>query len=310
MDKTEKTPLIVICGPTASGKTSLAIKTAKAFGGEIINADSMQIYKYMDVGTAKPTAEERAAAVHHLIDFIDPREGFSVADYVPLAHGCAEKIRRSGKIPILSGGTGLYISSVVNDVTFGDGGSDERIRSELNVVLKEKGAEYLLDMLSRFDPESAAQLHPNNSRRIIRAIEFYKTTGKTISEHRRETKLVKSRYAPLMLMPCFDRAALYERINKRVDIMFSEGLESEVRRLLDMGCTPDMQSMQGIGYRETIRFINGEITLSECAELIKRNSRRYAKRQLTWFNRDERIIKIAPDCDISQIVSEFLENFS
>lgn len=303
-------PLAVICGPTACGKTALAIEAARKFGGEIVNADSMQIYKYMDIGTAKPTPEERAAAVHHLVDIIDPRSGFSVAEYVPMAHRAIFDIYSQKKLPILAGGTGLYITSTVNDVTFGSGGSDERIRNELNIILKEKGAEYLLDMLSRFDPESAAQLHPNNSRRIIRAIEFYKTTGKTISEHRRETKLIKSRYMPLMIMPDFDRAALYERINKRVDIMFAEGLENEVRRLLDMGCTPDMQSMQGIGYKETVRYINGEISFDECSGLIKMNSRRYAKRQLTWFARDERIIKIRSGGDALKIISEFLKKIS
>lgn len=306
----KKIPLLVICGPTASGKTALAIETAERFGGEIVNADSMQIYKYMDIGTAKPTLEELAAAKHHLIGFVDPRESFSVADYVPLAHDAIYDIHSRGRLPILAGGTGLYITSVVNDVTFGDGGSDPEIRGELNRLAEERGAEYLLGILSEFDPESAERLHPNNTRRIIRAIEFYRTTGKTISEHQRETRLTDSRYDPLMVMLDFERAVLYERINIRVDKMLAEGLTEEVKRLLEMGCTPDSQSMQGIGYKETVEYISGKISLEECAELIKMNTRRYAKRQLTWFRRDERIVLLKPGESIIEKISEKFKNFS
>ena len=306
----KKIPLLVICGPTASGKTALAIETAGRFGGEIVNADSMQIYKYMDIGTAKPTLEELAAAKHHLIGFVDPRESFSVADYVPLAHDTIYDIYSRGRLPILAGGTGLYITSVVNDVTFGAGDSDPKIREELNRLAEERGAEYLLGILSEFDPESAERLHPNNTRRIIRAIEFYRTTGKTISEHQRETRLTDSRYDPLMVMLDFERAVLYERINIRVDKMLAEGLTEEVKRLLEMGCTPDSQSMQGIGYKETVEYISGKISLEECAELIKMNTRRYAKRQLTWFRRDERIVLLKPGESISEKISEKFKNFS
>lgn len=309
MDK-EKIPLMVICGPTASGKTALAISAARYFGGEIVNADSMQIYKYMDIGTAKPTPEELALATHHLIDIVDPRDNFSVADYVPLAHNKIYDIHSRGKLPILAGGTGLYVTSVVNDVTFGEGGSDPKIREELNLMAEEHGAEYLLKILSGFDPESAERLHPNNTRRIIRAIEFYKTTGKTISEHQRETKLKESRYEPFMFMPDLDRTALYERINERVVKMFDGGLADEVRSLIDMGCTPDMQSMQGIGYKETIAYIYGKISLDECKEQIKQNTRRYAKRQLTWFRRDTRIVPIKPDSDAIEKISEKFKKFS
>lgn len=306
----KKIPLLVICGPTASGKTALAIEAAGRFGGEIVNADSMQIYKYMDIGTAKPTPEELAAAKHHLIGFVDPRESFSVADYVPLAHDAIYDIYSRGRLPILAGGTGLYITSVVNDVTFGDGGSDPELREELNRLAEERGAEYLLGILSEFDPESAERLHPNNTRRIIRAIEFYRTTGKTISEHQRETKLTESRYEPIMVMPDYERDVLYERINIRVDKMLAEGLTDEVKRLLELGCTPELQSMQGIGYKEMIEYISGKISLEECAELIKMNTRRYAKRQLTWFRRDERIVLLKPGESISEKISEKFKNFS
>ena len=195
-------------------------------------------------------------------------------------------------------------------MTFGDGGSDPEIREELHRLAEERGAEYLLGILSEFDPESAERLHPNNMRRIIRAIEFYRTTGKTISEHQRETKLTESRYEPIMVMPDYERDVLYERINIRVDKMLAEGLADEVKRLLAMGCTPESQSMQGIGYKETIEYISGKISLEECAELIKMNTRRYAKRQLTWFRRDERIVLLKPGESIGEKISEKFKNFS
>ena len=290
----KKIPLTVICGPTASGKTALAIKKAQEQNGEIVNADSMQIYKYMNIGTAKPTGEELSLATHHLIDIVDPKDSFSVADYVVLAHKKIEEIHESGKTPILAGGTGLYINSVVDDVEFGDEGCDLQLRTELNALAQSKGIEAVIDILKEFDPVSAERLHPNNARRIIRAVEFYKTTGKPISVHQEETKQKISRYEPQMYMINYDREVLYDRINRRVHIMIEQGLVDEVQRLLDMGCTPDMQSMQGIGYKETIEHLNGRISLDECIEAIQQNSRRYAKRQLTWFRRDKRIQMIEP----------------
>ena len=305
----EKLPLIVICGPTASGKTALAIKAAQLSGGEVVNADSMQIYQYMDIGTAKPTEEELAAAKHHLVGFVDPREPFSVADYVPLAHRTIREIIERGKMPILAGGTGLYINSVVNDVTFGEEGTNPEIRAELNALAAEKGAEYLLEMLAKIDPEAAAGMHPNNLRRIVRAIEFYRATGKPISVHQRETQQIESRYEPLMLMPNYERSVLYDRINRRVDIMFDSGLEDEVQKLLAMGCTKEMQSMQGIGYKETAEYLDGAMTREECKELIKMSSRRYAKRQLTWFRRDQRIHLIAPGAPIDEEIKNYFQKF-
>lgn len=303
MQVMKKIPLIVICGATASGKTAFAIKAAQNLNGEIVNADSMQIYKYMDIGTAKPTAEELSAAVHHLVGFVEPCDSFSVADYVPLAHEKIREIYEKGLCPILSGGTGLYINSVVNDVTFGEEDSDGAVRAELNEIEKTQGIQALIDMLNEFDPVSAQRLHPNNKRRIIRAIEFYRKTGKPISVHQEETKQTESRYEPKMFMIDYDRDELYGRINRRVEIMLEQGLVNEVQKLLDMGCTADMQSMQGIGYKETAEYLNGKISLDECIAQIQQNSRRYAKRQFTWFRRDERIIKIKPN-EIDKAIGE------
>ena len=288
-------PLIVVAGPTASGKTGLAIDIANYTGGEIVSADSMQIYKYMDIGSAKPTKEERAAAVHHMIDFLEPDAEYSVADYTRDAHKVIADITVRGKIPIMCGGTGLYINSVVNDVTFGEMETDYKLREELRKTAEEKGGEYLIEMLREFDPISAERLHPNNLKRVIRAIEFYKLTGVPISEHQEETKKQKSRYNPLMICIEWDREVLYDRINRRVDIMLENGLIDEVKRLRDMGYTRDLNSMQGIGYKEVMDYLDGKYTLDETVEIIKQSSRRYAKRQMTWFRRDEQIYYVKSD---------------
>lgn len=285
----KKQLLTVVAGPTASGKTRLAIDIAKAVGGEIVSADSMQIYKYMDIGSAKPTAEERSEVKHHLIDFLEPDAEFSVADYTEAAHGVISDIAARGKIPVMCGGTGLYINSVVNDITFGETETDYEMRAELQKYADENGNEALLKMLAEVDSVSAARLHPNNVRRVIRAIEFYRLTGQTISEHQDLTKRTDGRYAPVMFCIDWDREELYERINKRVDIMLKSGLIEEVRRLTDMGYTKALNSMKAIGYKEIIDYFNGEYTYEEAVELIKQSSRRYAKRQLTWFRRDDRI---------------------
>jgi tRNA dimethylallyltransferase len=273
----------------------LAIDIASKFDGEIVSADSMQIYKYMDIGTAKPTMSERAECVHHLIDFVEPDEEFSVADYTAAAHQVIADITSRGKLAVMCGGTGLYINSVVNDVTFGDIDTDYELRESLRKTAEEKGSEYLLEMLAEFDPISAARLHPNNLRRIIRAVEFYKLTGIPISEHQEMTKQTESRYEPIMFCINHDREVLYERINRRVDMMIEEGLLQEVQKLMDMGYTKELNSMKGIGYKEIMDYYNGECTLDEATEAVKQGSRRYAKRQLTWFRRDERIIMLSPD---------------
>lgn len=284
-----KQKLIVVAGPTASGKTRLAIDIAKSVNGEIVNADSMQIYKYMNIGSAKPTLEEQSEAKHHLIDFLEPDEEFSVANYTELAHKVIAEISSRGKIPIMCGGTGLYINSVVNDITFGEIETDYKLREELNELAKQHGSQYLLDILKEFDPVSAQRLHPGNLRRIVRAIEFYRTTGIPISEHQEMTKQKESRYEPLMLCVKWDREVLYDRINKRVDIMMNDGLLDEVKQLMEMGYTKELNSMKGIGYKEVIDYFEGNMSLEDTVNLIKQSSRRYAKRQLTWFRRDKRI---------------------
>ena len=297
-----KQKLIAVAGPTASGKTRLAIEIAKAFDGEIIGADSMQIYKYMDIGTAKPTPEERAEAAHHMIDFLEPDEEYSVADYTERAHKVIKEIASRGKLPVMCGGTGLYINSVVDDVTFGDFDTDYALREELDALAKREGAQRLLDILSEFDPESAARLHPNNLRRIIRAIEFYRVTGVTISAHQKMTKERDSRYEPIMLSIAWDRQGLYDRINRRVDIMLEEGLFDEVRDMMSRGFTKQLNSMKGIGYKEVMDCINGLMSYEETVELIKQSSRRYAKRQLTWFRRDTRIHWVSAENAVDEAV--------
>ncbi len=303
-----KIPIIVVAGATASGKTSLAIELAKRLDGEIVGADSMQIYKYMDVGSAKPTKEERSAVPHHLIGFVDPRENFSVADYAKAAHRTIAEIVSRGKTPVMAGGTGLYINSVINDVQFGEIDSDSRIRAELRETAKKEGNGKLIEILSEFDPVSAERLHPNNVRRVIRAIEFYRVTGIPISEHQEMTKRRESRYSPIMFTIEWDRDALYDRINRRVDIMLENGLVDEVKGLLEMGCTRAMTSMQGIGYKEIMDYLDGSRTLSETAELIKQSSRRYAKRQLTWFRRDERIHRLDAKTDVTEEAMKIIRN--
>ncbi len=290
-----KTPLIVVAGATASGKTSLAIDIARAFDGEVVCADSMQIYKYMDIGTAKATEAEKAQCPHHLIDIAEPDDDFSVADYTEYAHRTIFDITSRGKIAVMCGGTGLYIDSVVNDVDFGEYENDYELRASLEDLAKNEGAEKLIKILSEFDPESAQRLHPNNLKRIIRAIEFYKVSGIPISEHQRMTKEKESRYNAIEFIIDRDREELYDRINKRVDIMLGEGLLDEVKWLLAKGYSPELNSMQGIGYKELVAYIKGQSSLEEAAEAIKQNSRRYAKRQLTWFRRNKAIHYLSPD---------------
>lgn len=299
--------MIVVAGPTASGKTALSIDLAKALDGEIISADSMQIYKFMNIGSAKPTAEEQNAVPHHLIDFLAPDAEWSVADYTAKAHEVIADIVSRGKTPVMVGGTGLYINSVVNDVSFGEIDTDYKIREELERIAKTEGEDKLIEILREFDPVSAKKIHKNNVRRVIRAIEFYRVTGIPISKHQEMTKQVVSRYEPIMFMIDWDRETLYERINSRVDIMMKDGLLDEVKQLMEMGYGKQNQSMQGIGYKELIDYFNGEYSLEEAVDLIKQSSRRYAKRQLTWFRRDNRIHYLSPDnafCEAMEIIKK------
>lgn len=279
--------IIVITGPTATGKTKLGIALAKICRGEIVSADSMQIYKRMDIGTAKPTSAEMQGISHHMIDIADPFENYSVARYVGEASICIDQILSRGKQPILVGGTGLYIDSLVSGRDFA-AQNDTGLRRELSARYDQEGGEILLTELSNIDPESAAKLHTNDKNRIIRAMEVYISTGKPISQHNRETKLLPPRYSICKIILTFsDRNHLYDRINLRVDDMIACGLEDEVRALLDMGLTARNTSMQAIGYKEFSDFIRGKCTRDEAIEKIKMESRRYAKRQLSWLRRDE-----------------------
>lgn len=285
----KKIPLIVVPGATASGKTALGIALAQQFGGEVVSADSMQIYKQMNIGTAKPTIEEMQGVAHHLLDFVAPDTPFSVADYTALAHEVIADIHQRGKVPVLVGGTGLYINSVVNDVTFGETDINQKRRDELETLARQQGGEALLRLLEQVDPLSAKSLHPNNQRRIIRAIEFYEQTGVPISEHQMQTRQVQSRYAPILIGILWERDVLYRRIDQRVDFMLEAGLLEEVQGLMRQGYTKQMNSMKGIGYKEVMDYFRGLTTYEEMVRILKRDSRRYAKRQLTWFRRDARI---------------------
>lgn len=285
----EKKKIIIIAGPTASGKTNLGIELAKKINGEIISADSMQIYKYMDIGTAKPSEEEMQGIKHHLIDIIYPNEEFSVALFKQYADNAIEQIYSKGKIPIVVGGTGLYINSLTYSLNFSDSAPDKEYREHLENISKEYGAKYLHDMLKSVDPDAANNIHPNNVKRVIRALEVFKNTGKRISDYQSTTKQNEPDYDFAYFCLDMPRDVLYDRINKRVDIMFNKGLIEEVKMLLSLGYSRDLQSMQAIGYKEVFDYLDGKISLDEVKNTIKQNSRRYAKRQLTWFRKDTRI---------------------
>lgn len=278
--------VISIVGPTASGKTKLAVKLAQKFNGEIVSADSMQIYKGMQIATAKPTVAETEGIKHHLIDFVSPDETYSVAMFVKDASRCIADINSRGKLPFIVGGTGLYVDSLLNNITFSEEQRDEKLSLELYKIYEEQGIDKLLEMLSEFDIDSANRLKAErNPKRIIRAIEFYKTTGITITEQNEKSKLVKSPYNPIKIGINFkDRAKLYERINKRVDLMLENGLLDEAKDVLSNKLS--FTSVKAIGYKELKPYFNGEKTLDECVEKLKMETRRYAKRQITWFKRD------------------------
>lgn len=289
-----KIPVIVVVGPTASGKTGLAIDIAKKYNGEVVSADSMQIYKEMNIGTAKPTIEEMDLVKHHLIDFVNPNQSFSVADYVKLAHETIEEIYSRGKTPIIAGGTGLYVNSLLNNVQFKETIDDSNVREELYDYAKKNGAEALHDILKGIDPISANNIHANNIPRVVRAIEIFKLTGITMSKHQQESRLVPSKYNALKIgLNYKDRKILYERINKRVDIMIDNGLLDEAKDVLSSEYVST--AMQAIGYKELFPYIKGNISLEEAVSNLKRETRRYAKRQLTWFRRDEEINWFFPD---------------
>ena len=281
--------LIVVSGPTATGKTRLSILLAKALGGEIVSADSMQVYRRMDIGTAKATAAERAQVPHHMIDVCEPWEDYSVSRYVQEAAAVCDALLAAGKTPILTGGTGLYIDSLLSGRDFaGREEGDESLRRQLSEDYDRRGGEAMLATLRRFDPERADKLHPADKRRIVRAIEVYRLSGKTISQHDAETRALPPRYTALRLVLSYrDRADLYARIDRRVEEMAKEGLFEEVEKLLKEGLSANCTAMQAIGYKEAVLALRGEMRREAALALIQQNSRRYAKRQLTWFGREE-----------------------
>ena len=288
----DKKPLIILTGPTAVGKSELSIRLAKAINGEIISADSMQVYRHMDIGSAKITQEEMDDVKHHLIDILEPYEEFHVVKFQSLAKEAMRNIYSNGKIPILVGGTGFYIQSVIYDIDFTESEEDETFRGQLEELARKEGNEILFERLRNIDPESCNIIHPNNIKRVIRAIEFYEKTGKRISEHNKEQHENESPYNFAYFVLDDDRAVLYERINKRVDAMLEAGLIDEVKKLKEMGCASDMVSMQGLGYKEILEYLDGKCTLDEAVYKIKRDTRHFAKRQLTWFRRERDIIRL------------------
>lgn len=282
--------ILVVTGPTATGKTALSVELAKKLGGEIVSADSMQIYRGMDIGTAKVTKAEMQNIPHHMIDIADPSEDYSVSRYVEEADAAVRGILSRGRLPIVAGGTNLYIDSLIAGLDFAEKAEDAALRESLNKQYDDIGGEAMLEHLRGFDPERAAKLHPADKRRIVRAVEIYILTGETITRHDEETKKRPKRYDAVKIALTFaDRAVLYDRINARVDKMVSDGLFDEVKGLLDSGLSPESTSMQAIGYKEPAAYFRGEMSRDEAVELIKLSSRRYAKRQLTWLRRDDSI---------------------
>ena len=290
-----KPSLIILTGPTAVGKTKTSIELAKRIGGEIISADSMQVYKYMDIGSAKIKPSEMAGIPHYLIDVLDPREEFNVVRFKKMALQALDEIYSKGNIPIVVGGTGFYIQALLYDIDFTENTEDSDYRQELENVLKTHGNSYLHDKLKEVDPGAAREIHPNNTKRVIRALEFNHSSGQRISEHNEKERKKQSPYNFLYFVLSDTRALLYERINARVDGMIEHGLVEEVIKLKDMGLTRDMVSMQGLGYKEIMAYLDGETTLEEAVTLLKRDTRHFAKRQLTWFRREKDVIWINKD---------------
>lgn len=286
----KKRPLIILTGPTAVGKTDLSIRLARAVGGEIISADSMQVYRHMDIGSAKVTPEEMGGIPHHLIDVLDPTEDFNVVIFQQMAKKALEEINSHGKIPIVAGGTGFYIQALLYDIDFRENPEGDKIRRELEALAEEKGAEHLHRMLEAVDPESAEAIHSNNVKRVIRALEYFRQTGEKISLHNEQERQKESPYNFLYFVVNTERSLLYERIDRRVDQMMEQGLVDEVKRLQDMGCRRGMVSMQGLGYKEMLDYLNGVCSLEEAVYILKRDTRHFAKRQITWFKREREVL--------------------
>ena len=303
-----KPKVIVICGPTALGKTSTAIHLARHFDGEIIGADSMQIYRRMDIGTAKPTLDEQTRVKHHMINFIDPDEHFDARTYAILSREKIMELHEQKIIPFVVGGTGLYIKALLHGL-FKTEASDSDIRGRLKAEVQSFGSTYLYKRLCRQDPGTATKIHPNDTYRIMRALEVYTLTGKTLAELHQEHGFKDSPFLVLKIGLHIHRELLYNRINKRVEIMITSGFVDEVKRLLAMGYSPELKSMQSIGYRHIVNFIEGHCTWDETVRTLKRDTRRYAKRQITWFKADPEVIWKEPEAleDIKELIKKFLQ---
>ncbi len=283
-------PLVILAGPTAVGKTDLSIRLAKRINGAIISADSMQVYKYMDIGSAKIMPEEMEGVKHYLIDALDPSDEFNIVRFQQMAKDALEEIYVNGQIPIVAGGTGFYIQALLYDIDFTHQDSDEAFRKEMADFVAKYGAEALHEKLKEIDPVSYETIHANNTKRVIRALEYYRMTGQPISAHNEQEHQKVSPYNFAYFVLTDDRKHLYERIDRRVDLMMEKGLVNEVKKLYDMGYHKDMVSMQGLGYKELLSYLNGECTLEEAVYIIKRETRHFAKRQLTWFRRERDVI--------------------
>ena len=308
---TETKPLVILTGPTAVGKTALSIKLASEIGGEIISADSMQVYRQMDIGSAKIKPEEMGGIPHHLIDILEPEEEFNVCLFEKLALEAMEQIYERGHIPVVVGGTGFYIQALLYQIDFTEEETDTAYRDKLWRLGEEKGNHYLHELLRKVDPESAEEIHENNRKRVIRALEFYENCGKPISTHNKEQRQKTSAYNSCYFVLTDDRKKLYERIESRVDQMLSKGLVDEVRTLKERGCNASMVSMQGLGYKEILEYLDGRCSLLEAVEKIKKETRHFAKRQLTWFRREKDVIwldKQAFAYDEDAVLSCILEN--
>ena len=290
-----KTPLLIIAGPTATGKSASAVELALRMGGEVISADSMQVYRGMDIGSAKVTGEEMRGVPHHLIDCVDPDETWNVVRFKEQASLAVRDIADRGKLPIVCGGTGFYIQALLYDIDFTQMEENAPLRKRLSDMAAEKGPEAVHALLAQRDPASAAAIHPGNVKRVIRALEFIEESGRSIAAHNAEQREKQSAYHSVFFVLTMDRAKLYERIDRRVDIMMQQGLLEEVTRLRDMGIARDSTAMQGIGYKQIYGFLEGEYDLEEAVRLIKRDTRHFAKRQLTWFRREKEVLWVDPD---------------
>ena len=313
MKEQKKQPLLILTGPTAVGKTDLSIALAKKINGAVISADSMQVYRGMDIGSAKVTPEEMQGVKHYLIDVLDPEDEFHVVRFQEMAKAALKEIYANGQIPIIAGGTGFYIQALLYDIDFTEQEEDIALREHYAALAQEHGNEYLHEMLRHVDPVSAEIIHANNVKRTIRALEYFEKTGEPISKHNEQERAKESPYDFRYFVLTDERVHLYERIDRRVDMMLEAGLVDEVKRLRDQGCHKGMVSMQGLGYKEILSWLEGEISYEEAVYLLKRDTRHFAKRQLTWFRRERDVIwlnKPDYDYDDSRILDEILNTIT